>query len=141
MYNRAVIDEDLARSICEAVLEVDPELILIALAGSRWVDIAQDMGLRVAREIFADRALNPDGTLVSRSKEGSMLHDVDDVADRSLRMVRDGKATAINGDSIDVEADSLCIHGDTPGAVEMAKVLRQRLDAESVAITPLSQLV
>ncbi len=141
MYNRAVVDEDLARSICEAILEVNPDLILIALAGSRWVDIAQDMGLRVAREIFADRALNPDGTLVSRSKEGSVLHDIDDVAERSLRMVREGRATAINGDTIEVEADSLCIHGDTPGAVEMAKVLRQRLDVESVAVTPLSQLV
>ena len=141
MYNRAVVDEDLARSICEAILEVDSDLILIALAGSRWVDIAQDMGLRVAREIFADRALNPDGTLVSRSKDGSVLHDVDEVADRSLRMVREGKATAITGDAIDVEADSLCIHGDTPGAVEMARVLRQRLDAESITVTPLSQLV
>ena len=141
MYNRAVVDEDLARSICEAILEVDSGLILIALAGSRWIDIAQDMGLRVAREIFADRALNPDGTLVSRSKDGSVLHDVDEVAERSLRMVREGRATAINGDTIEVEADSLCIHGDTPGAVEMAMVLRQRLDAESVAITPLSQLV
>ena len=68
MYNRAVVDEDLARYICEAILEVDTNLILIALAGSRWVEIAQDMGLRVAREIFADRALNPDGTLVSRSE-------------------------------------------------------------------------
>ncbi len=141
MYNRAVVDEDLARYICEAILEVDTNLILIALAGSRWVEIAQDMGLRVAREIFADRALNPDGTLVSRSKEGSVLHDVGEVAERSLRMVREGKATAVNGDAIDVEADSLCIHGDTPGAVEMAKVLRQQLDTESVAVTPLSQLV
>ena len=141
MYNRAVVDEDLARSICDAILEVDSDLILIALAGSRWVDIAQDMGLRVAREIFADRALNPDGTLVSRSKDGSVLHNVDEVADRSMRMVLEGKATAITGDAIDVEADSLCIHGDTPGAVEMARVLRQRLDAESVTVTPLSQLV
>ena len=141
MYNRAVVDEDLARSICDAILEVDSDLILIALAGSRWVEIAQEMGLRVAREIFADRALNPDGTLVSRSKEGSVLHNVDEVADRSMRMVLEGKATAITGDAIDVEADSLCIHGDTPGAVEMARVLRQRLDAESVTVTPLSQLV
>ena len=141
MYNRAVVDEDLARAICEAILEVDSDLILIALAGSRWVDIAQDMGLRVAREIFADRALNPDGTLVSRSKDGSVLHNVDEVADRSMRMVLEGKATAITGDAIDVEADSLCIHGDTPGAVEMAKVLRQQLDAESITVTPLSQLV
>ena len=135
------VDEDLARSICDAILEVDSDLILIALAGSRWVEIAQDMGLRVAREIFADRALNPDGTLVSRSKEGSVLHDVDEVAERSLRMVREGKATAINGDNVEVEADSLCIHGDTPGAVEMARVLRQQLDAESITVTPLSQLV
>ena len=141
MYNRAVVDEDLARSICEAIIEVDSDLILIALAGSRWVDIARDMGLRVAREIFADRALNPDGTLVSRSKEGSVLHNVEEVADRSLRMVSEGKATAINGDTIEVEADSLCIHGDTPGAVEMARVLHQQLDAESVTVTPLSQLV
>ena len=141
MYNRAVVDEDLARSICDAILEVDSDLILIALAGSRWVEIAQEMGLRVAREIFADRALNPDGTLVSRSKDGSVLHDVDEVADRSLRMVREGKATSIDGDTIEVDAESLCIHGDTPGAVEMARVLRQRLDAESVTVTPLSQLV
>ena len=141
MYNRAVVDEDLARSICDAILEVDSDLILIALAGSRWVEIAQEMGLRVAREIFADRALNPDGTLVSRSKDGSVLHDVDEVADRSLRMVLEGKATSIDGDTIEVDAESLCIHGDTPGAVEMARVLRQRLDAESVTVTPLSQLV
>lgn len=141
MYNRAVVDEDLARAICDALLEVDSDLVLVALAGSRWVDVAQDMGLRVAREIFADRALNPDGTLVSRSKEGSVLHDVDDVAERSLRMVRDGKATAINGDTIEVEADSLCIHGDTPGAVEMAKVLREQFDGEGILVTPAGQLV
>jgi len=97
--------------------------------------------LRVAREIFADRALNPDGTLVSRSKEGSVLHDIDEVAERSLRMVKDGKATAINGDTIEVEAESLCIHGDTPGAVEMAKVLREQLDAEGIVVTPAGQLV
>jgi UPF0271 protein len=141
MYNRAVVDEDLARAICDALLEVDSDLVLVALAGSRWVDVAQDMGLRVAREIFADRALNPDGTLVSRSKEGSVLHDIDEVAERSLRMVKDGKATAINGDTIEVEAESLCIHGDTPGAVEMAKVLREQLDAEGIVVTPAGQLV
>lgn len=141
MYNRAVVDEKLARAICEAILEVDPDLVLIALAGSQWVEIAQDMSVRVAREVFADRALNSDGTLVPRSKEGSVLHDINEVAERSLRMVREGKATSITGDVIDVEADSLCIHGDTPGAVEMARVLRQRLGAESVAVMPLARLV
>jgi len=141
MYNQAVNDEELARAICEALLAVDGTLILVALAGSRWVEIAEDMGLRVAREIFADRALNPDGTLVSRSKPGSVLHDVEEVAERSLRMVTEGKATAITGETIDVQAESLCIHGDTPGAVEMARVLRKGLGDEGIEVTPASNLV
>ena len=141
MYNRAVSDEALARAVCEAILEVDSSLILVALAGSQWVTLAKNMGLRVAREIFADRALNPDGSLVSRSQPGSVLHDVDEVADRSIRMVREGRADAIDGTTIDVQADSLCIHGDTPGAVEMARTLRRQLDAESIVVTPMGQLV
>ena len=141
MYNMAVADEELARAICEAVLEVDEEVALLALAGSGWIDIAEDMGLRVGREIFADRALNPDGTLVSRSAPGSVIHDTNEVVERSLRMVRDGKAKAINGDIIDVQADSLCLHGDTPGAVEMARALKQALEDESIEIKPLGELV
>jgi len=141
MYNQAVNDKDLARSICEAVLEINDQFILLALAGSLWVDIAKDMGLRVAREIFADRAINPDGTLVSRSNPGSVFHDIDEVAERSVRMVTEGKATAINGDIIDIEAESLCIHGDTPGAVEMARVVKQKLESEGVEIVAAGQLV
>ena len=141
MYNRAVDDESLARSICEAVLEVDPEMVLVALAGSRWVTVAQDMGLRVAREIFADRALNADGTLVSRSKPGSVLHDVDEVVERSLRMVTEGTATSVDGNEIEVEADSLCVHGDTPGAVDMAQALRQEFDTAGIDVVPLGALV
>ena len=141
MYNMAVADRELARAICEAVLEVDEDVALLALAGSDWIDIAEDMGLRVGREIFADRALNPDGTLVSRSTPGSVIHDTNEVVERSLRMVRDGKAKAINGDLIDVQADSLCLHGDTPGAVEMARALKQALEDESIEIKPLGELV
>ena len=141
MYNLAVNDEALARAICEAVLEVDPTMVLVALAGSRWVSVAQEMGLRVAREIFADRALNADGTLVSRSLPGSVLHDVDQVAERSLDMVTQGTATAVTGERIDVEADSLCIHGDTPEAVEMAAALRSGLESAGVGLAPLGELV
>lgn len=141
MYNMAVDDETLARAICEAALEVDENVVLLALAGSAWIGIAQDMGLRVGREIFADRALNPDGTLVSRSQPGSVIHETSEVVERSLRMVTEGRATAINGDVIEVEADSLCLHGDTPGAVEMAKELRRGLEAEGVSIRPLGELV
>ena len=141
MYNMAVDDQDLATAICEALLEVDSDIVLLALAGSQWISIAEDLGLRIGREIFADRALNTDGTLVSRSKEGSVIHDIQEVVDRSLRMVTEGKAVAISGEVIDVEADSLCLHGDTPGAVDMAQALKQALVAEDVEVTPLGELV
>jgi UPF0271 protein len=141
MYNMAVNDESLAQAICESILEIDPEMILVALAGSRWLDIAEDMGLKVAREIFADRALNADGTLVSRSQPGSVIHDTAEVVERSLRMVTEGKATAITGEQIDVQADSLCLHGDTPGAVEMAASLKRELEAADVEILPLARIL
>ena len=141
MYNMAVNDESLAQAICESILEIDPEMILVALAGSRWLDIAEDMGLKVAREIFADRALNADGTLVSRSQPGSVIHDTTEVVERSLRMVTEGKATAITGEQIDVQADSLCLHGDTPGAVEMAASLKRELEAADVEILPLARIL
>jgi len=141
MYNMAVDDQDLATAICEAVLEVDSDIVLLALAGSQWISVAEDLGLRVGREIFADRALNTDGTLVSRTKEGSVIHDIQEVVDRSLRMVTEGKAVAISGEVIEVEADSLCLHGDTPGAVDMAQALKQALLAEDVEVTPLGELV
>lgn len=141
MYNRAVNDEPLARAICEAILEVDPDMILLALAGSAWVRIAEDMGLRVAREIFADRALNVDGTLVSRSQEGSVIHSTEEVVARSLKMVTEHKAVAISGEEIEVHADSLCLHGDTPGAVQMAQAIRSGLEAADAEIVPIGQFV
>ena len=141
MYNMAVDDQNLATAICEAALEVDSNVVLLALAGSQWISVAEDLGLRVGREIFADRALNADGTLVSRSKEGSVIHDIQEVVDRSLRMVTEGKAVAVSGEVIDVEADSLCLHGDTPGAVDMARALKKALFAEGVKVTPLGELV
>ena len=141
LYNRAVNDESLAHAICEAVLEMDPELILLALAGSRWVEIAQNMGVRVAREIFADRGLTANGTLVPRSEPGAIVHDIDEVVDRSVRMVTEGRATAVTGEEIEMHAESLCLHGDTPGAVEMAKSLRKALTEAGVEIVQVAKLV
>ena len=141
MYNRAVGDEALARAICEAILEVDPEMILVALAGSTWVEVAEEMGVRVAKEIFADRALTPDGALVPRSQPGAVMHDVQEVARRSVRMVTEGRATAITGEDIDVRAETLCLHGDTPGAVEMARAVKKELEAASITIAPVGQLI
>ncbi len=141
MYNLAVGGGDLARAICEAVLEVDPEMVLVVLAGTPWVHLATEMGLRVAREVFADRALNPDGTLVSRSTPGAVIHDTEEVVERSIKMVTEGKVTAISGEEISVSADTICLHGDTPGAVQLAASLRSRLEAAGVEIVPLSRLV
>lgn len=109
--------------------------------GSPWITVAEEMGVRVAREIFADRALNSDGTLVSRSKDGSVIHDPAEVLERSLRMVTEGKAVAITGEELEVEADSLCLHGDTAGAVEMARAVRDGLESSGVEIVPIGRLV
>ena len=141
MYNMAVGDEALARAICQATLEVDPNMILVALAGSAWVELAAEMGLRVAREAFADRAFTAQGTLVPRSEPGSVIHDVNEVVERSVKMVTQGKVTAITGEEIEIHADSLCLHGDTPGAVEMARAVKEGLEAAGVEIVPMSSLV
>ena len=141
MYNQAVDDADLGKSICEAVLEVDSNIILLALAGSTWIDVAKGMGMRVAREVFADRAVNSDGTLVPRSKEGSVSHDTNEVVERSLRMVTEGKILSVEGDIVEVEADSICLHGDTPGAVDMAKTLKREFLAAGVEVKQLRDIV
>ena len=141
MYNMAVADLTLAQAICQAVIDVDPEMIVVALAGTQWVDLAADMGLRVAREAFADRAFTAQGTLVPRSQPGSVIHDVDAVVERSVRMVTEGKVTAITGEEVELQADSLCLHGDTPGAVEMARAVREGLESAGVKIVSMSSLV
>ena len=141
MYNMAVADLTLARAICQAVKDVDPDMIVVALAGTDWVDLAAEMGLRVAREAFADRAFTAQGTLVPRSQPGSVIHDVDAVVERSVKMVTEGKVTAITGEEVEFQADSLCLHGDTPGAVEMARAVREGLENAGVKIVPMSELV
>ena len=141
LYNMAVENDTLARAICQSVLDVDPGLILVILAGSRWVSLARGMGVRVAREVFADRAFNPDGTLVPRSKPGSVLHDTAHVIERSLRLVKDGQVTAITGETIELQADTICLHGDTPGSVELAAALRQAFEREGVELVPLARLL
>lgn len=141
MYNMAVRNEALARAVCEAVLAVDPDMILIARAGSRWADIARELGLRVAMEAFADRAVNADGTLVPRSRPGSVIEDIQEVVKRSVRMVTQGKVTAITGEEISLAADTLCLHSDTPNSIHLASSIRSALEAEGVQIVSLGQIV
>ena len=141
MYNNAVKDEKLAAAICSAIIEVDSKLILLALSGSRWISIAKEMGLKVAQEVFADRAINNDGTLVSRSIDGSVLHDPDLIAERSLKMIKQGYITSIDGEDVEVDADSICMHGDNPAAVKIAAEVKVALKSSGIEIVPLSELL
>ena len=95
------------------------------------------LGLRVAAEVFADRAFEPDGTLVSRKKHGAVIHDADLVVARAVRMVKEGAVEAIDGSVLHLGAETICVHSDTPGADELAAKLRAALQAEGVAVTPI----
>ena len=141
LYNMGVTDEAIAKAIAEGVHEVDAELILVGLAGSAWIKVGQQFGLRVASEVFADRALNPDGTLVPRSQPGAIIQDPEDVIAASLRMVIEEKAIAINGQEIAIRADTICLHSDTPGAVELARQIRERMEAAGVEVVPMSNFL
>jgi len=140
LYNMAAGGGDLARAIAAAVLEVDPRLILLVLAGSGYARVAQEMGVRIARETFADREFNADGTLVARSRQGAVIHDINAVVERSIRMVTERTAVAITGEIIPIEADTICLHSDTPGAVALAARLRAEFERAGVRVTRLEEL-
>ena len=134
LYNAIVHHPEQAGAVVEAVLRYDPDLAVLGLPGSEWLRQAEDAGLRAHREAFADRAYTPDGTLVSRREPGAVLHDPELIAQRCLRMVRGEPIEAIDGSSIKVEADSICVHGDSPGAVAVAQAVRDLLTDEGVAL-------
>ena len=124
----------MARAVATAVAAVDPGLVMLGLPGSVALAAASDAGLATATEAFADRAYTPEGRLVSRREPGSVLHDADDVARRMLRLVTEGLVTAVDGSDVAVRADSVCVHGDSPGAVAMARRIREVFDAEGIEL-------
>ena len=139
MYNMAGKDEALAMAICEGIAEVDSNLILLGLSGSKMLDAAQKTGLKSAKEVFADRAYEEDGSLVARTKEGAVITDENLAMERVISMVKYGKVTAITGKEIEVEADSICVHGDGVKAVEFVKKISERLKAEGIVIAPMKK--
>ena len=134
LYNTIAHDERQACDVIAAIREIDPGLVLVALAGSPLIGWAEAEGLRVVAEAFADRAYTPQGTLVSRREPGAVLHDATDVAERMLRLANEGTVTAIDGTVVRIRADSVCVHGDSPGAVEMARRVRERLVQAGVTV-------
>jgi UPF0271 protein len=134
LYNTIVTDQTQARAAAAAVHAVDPTLPVLGLAGSAFFAAAVDLGLRTVPEAFADRAYQPDGQLVSRRESGAVLRDVPSIADRVSLMVGSTRVTAIDGSSIPISVESICVHGDSPGAVQIAAAVRDRLRADGTTL-------
>nr|WP_319514014.1 5-oxoprolinase subunit PxpA [uncultured Cohaesibacter sp.] len=139
LNNMAAVDYDLALATARAVKAVDPQLIYVALPGSAMEKAAESLGLCVAREIFADRAYEDDGMLVSRKKAGAMIEDADEAAKRMVDFVTSGEIESVSGKRIPVAIDTICVHGDSPKAVAMASKVRAALTAAGVDIKPMAE--
>jgi UPF0271 protein len=137
MYNAAAADAALADAICQAVRAFDPDLILVAPPGSELERAGVRAGLRVAREGFADRAYEPNGRLVPRDRPGAVITDPGEVAERVVRMAADGRVRAADGRDVALSVDTVCVHGDTPGAVELLRRIRAACAAAGVEVLPL----
>lgn len=136
LYNTIAHDRRQALAVIAAIRAIDPTLVLVALAGSELIELARNEGLQCVAEAFADRAYTPQGTLVSRREPGAVLHDPKLVAQRMLRLVEDGTIEAIDGSRTRIHADSICVHGDSPAAVEMARELRRVLENANLSLRP-----
>jgi len=137
LYNMAAENVELADAIARAVHDVSPNLILYGLSGSALIAAGRRTGLRTASEVFADRLYLPNGTLAPRSSGAGILHDPEQATRRVLRMLRDGVVVAEDR-HVPVTAETVCIHGDTPGASDLARGLRERLEREGVRVCALS---
>ena len=134
LYNVATHDEKIADAITRAIAKIDVKLVLFAPDGSALARAGEAHGLKIAREVFADRNYLANGSLVSRTRPDALLHDSKEAATRVLRMLREGKVQSVDGRDVDLRAETICLHGDTPGAVEFALALRTRLESEGVTI-------
>jgi UPF0271 protein len=139
LYNMAARDRALADAIARATAAFDRSLILFGLPRSALLEAGRAAGLRVAAEAFADRSYEPDGSLTSRRLPHAIIHDPDRVVERVLRMARDGSVVASDGSVVDLEAETVCVHGDTPGAATLVACIRDGLEAAGVQVRPIGQ--
>jgi UPF0271 protein len=134
LYNMAARDEKLAEAVARATASVDSTLILFAPDRSALARAGESHGLQIVREVFADRNYLADGTLVPRTRSDALLHDPEEASVRVVRMLREGKVRSVDGGDVDLRAETICLHGDTEGAVQFARALRARLEKEGVQI-------
>ena len=135
LYNMAVRDGKIAEAIARATKSLDAKLILFAPENSALARAGESHGLQIAHEVFADRNYLADGSLVPRSRADALLNNPEDAAVRVLRMLREGKVRSVEGDDVGVRVETICVHGDTPGAVEFARQLRSQLESQGVRIS------
>jgi len=142
LYLAAVANEAVARSVAEAIVSVNPDLLYVALAGAKGAmvrRIGNEAGLKTVYEAFPDRAYTPKGNLVSRREPGAVIKDPATVAQRALLMATKGVVIAIDGSSVELEAQTLCVHGDTPSALDLVRNIRETLEAEGVSVQPMAK--
>lgn len=141
LYNMAGKNLDLALAVCDGIKSISPQLILLGLSGSKLLEAAKIVGLRSASEVFADRAYNDDGSLVSRNIEGSVIVNEDEAINRVVRMIKEKKVESINGIDITINAESICVHGDGVRSLEFVKKINNVFKNENIEITELSNIV
>lgn len=134
LYNNAEKDLSIALAIARAIKKVNPSLYMLCLANSKMVDAAQEVGIPFVEEAFADRAYTEDGFLVSRKVKGAVIHDLEQVVARVTQMVTKQTVQSITGKEVPIRAQTICVHGDTPGAVDMVKSIRKALEAKNVQL-------
>ena len=137
LFNMAVRNPELAAAIARAVAAIDRSLILFGLPGSEILAAGRAAGLRVAAEVFADRAYEPDGSLASRRKPGSVIHDAHAVVARAVRMAKERTVVAVDGSVVSLDADTICVHGDTPGSDVLAARIRAGFEQAGVTVKPI----
>ncbi len=136
LYNQAAKSEEVALALIDAVKSIDENIILYGLANSLFIDLAEKNGMKTASEVFADRSYMDDGSLVPRNVEGAVIHDIDQAKDRVFEMVK-GSVKCISGNQISMKSETVCIHGDNPEAVSMAKCIYEYLISKGVTIKSL----
>lgn len=140
-YNKACVDKTLADAILDGMEALDKDIILMVLSGSYMAQAAKERGFRVAQEVFADRGYNEDGTLVNRSLPGAFVKDPKEAIPRVIKMIKEGKVTTASGKEIDIVADSICVHGDNPKAIEFVEQIREGLKEAGITIAPIEEFI
>ncbi len=140
-YNMAAVEKNLADAVLDGIEEFDKNIIVMTLSGSYMAQEAKRRGMRVAEEVFADRGYNADGTLVNRALPGAFVKDPEEAIARVIKMVKTKKVTAVNGEEIDINADSICVHGDNPKAIEFVDRIRKSLIENGIEVKSLDEFI